>query len=262
MATVIEECFQGSIVDEIVAVTMNSIAIIVMLTIGITAYKRLRSGAKMHRHLEILCYTAIAAGCVIQIGSILSIALCPSHGENVQIVIMLFVVYYGFVVLFSCIIGTVVIRLFVTFEHSSLRITKTRLIISISLTVIMCFIWITSAILDWVGWVSDEGFYIMTCVGLVIFVVVAVRSVYRFIRNLLALAGMTDDENFDKKPQRLINLSMKYLTLFLFAVTSSILVVVVTAVCRMIFNIHPGIIWSVDCVTNILCLFLQVLIQR
>lgn len=256
-----EECFHESIVDEIISIICNVIAIILMLTIGIVTRKRLSSDAKMHLQLEILFFIGIAAGCIVQIGSILSIALCPSQGIRTQLSMFLFVVYYGFVLLFSCVIATLVVRLYLCFADSMWKMSRTKLIISISLTLIMCLVWIISAVLYWFEMISNIMFYGLSASGLLLFIINCVISVYYFIRNLLSVAGLKDsvrDTTVNAKQQRLINVSAKYLTLFLVAVCSSMVCMSMTAVFRIIIDIHPGIIWAMDCVLNVLCLYLQV----
>merc|ERR1711879_957771 len=173
---------------------------------------------------------------------------------------MLFVSYSGFQVLLVCVIATLVLRLHLTFEHSIWKISRTKLMISLSFTMIMWLIWITCSILLFLDVTSKIVFYAMSLLGLIIFVVISVDAVRLFIRNLLALAGLkssTRDITVNRKQQRLINVSAKYLALFLIALVSSIVCVLMTGVCRLYLDIHPGINWSIDGVANILCLYLQ-----
>lgn len=256
-----DTCFHGSLVDEIIAMLMNVIALTIIIRIGVVARKRLSSDAKMHLQLEILFYIAIIAACLVQIGSILSVALCPFQGSVVQLFIFLFVVYYGFILLFACLTATLIIRLYLTFQHSAWKISRNKLIVSIFLTMVMCLIWMSAAIIRWIGWIETKMFFGLTGMGWILFMFLSVESAYYFIRNLLALAGLrgsTRDTTANAKQQKFINVSSKYMILFVMAVCTSTAVTIMSALSRITLDIHPGIGWSIDCVINVLCLYLQV----
>ena len=256
-----EECFHGSLVDEIIALPMNVGALIIIITIGIMTRNKFASDTTMKLELEILFYIAIAAACYAQIGSILSIVLCRYFGARVQLFAFLFGAYYGFIFLFTCLVATLIIRLYLTFRHSVWRMSTTKLIISMFLTMIMLFIWIIDAIARWMDWIDAKRFFAVVGVGWIFCMFLSIEAVYYFIRNLLALAklrGTVRDVNASAEQQKLINVSAKYLILFLVAVCTSTVMSIMTALSRITLDIHPGISWSIDAVINVLCLYLQV----
>jgi len=261
MASNSEECFKSSTVDEIVVIIFNVLSIIITISIGVVTRKRLSSDAKMHLELEILFYIAIAASCTVQISSILSIVVCPSYGVSSQKAIMLFGAMNGFQGLFVAVLATLVLRLYVTFEHSAWKISRTKKIISFAFGTFMCLIWTAASVLAWNDMISRIMFYALLASGLIIFVIISVDAAYHFVSNLLALARLKASSPcnlaVNREQQRLINISAKYISLFLIAVVSSLVSTLLTAVCRLYLEIHPGTSWSIDGVANILCLYLQ-----
>ena len=74
----------------------------------------------------------------------------------------------------------------------------------------------------------------------------------------MSVGNLSADSGVCEKQQALIDLSSKYVSLFVVAMSSSLLTFVGFVVFRVGFAdpLHVGALWSIDCIVNVICLYL------
>ena len=255
-------CRGSSNADEIIAVIFNVLGIMFILTIGYISYHKIVAYVKdvMHLMLEILYFTAIITACIVLVGSIASVSTCKA--------VLIAFVHNGYIILCSTLLSTLILRFYITFQESRWSISKRELALS------LMFVLFVDAFLLWTGaawyldWIQLKDLYLTQFVGMIMFILLSIWTVYNFLSNLLSLAKLAAvtklglqlqlklNEKLNDRPQIMINISSKYVALFILASTTTIMTMFMAAVFQLEFMIHPGILYSIDCVVNILCLYL------
>ena len=108
--------------------------------------------------------------------------------------------------------------------------------------------------------VPPQWLYLFYLFPLILYALLCIWTVYEFCHNLLCTAKAqshyTNKRGLDIKQLQIIDVSSKYLSLFMFAMLSTSIHYVIFSIFN--FNeLDPAILMGVDCVVNLLCLFLQ-----
>ena len=261
-----EDCLGSSTVDEIVAVISNMIGIVLLIAIGIVSIRKVAADEKyeMHLVLEVLYFTAIITACIILTGSTASILACKAYGRCIQIAVLLAVVHIGYIVICSALLGSLIIRLYITFDNTHWKLCKQKVALSLLFLLCVDLFWIGAGVAYWFHCINMAGFYIIAFIGMIIYILDSMWAVCNFASNLLSLAKLRAavkinihlEPEISQKPQKMIELSSKYCALFMVAIGTTMLSFAMTSFFRIVLEIHPGILWSIDCVVNTLCLYL------
>ena len=197
--------------------------------------------------------------------------------------------------LFGSILATFLVRLHITFDESLFAMSNTMRT-TIWLSFILFLLQATASLVFlWIGWLAENGrldaeaaerkekeryFWTFALSSFCTYLICSAVAVSIFTTNLFkwarsrkdtvqhnyigkdtigSLDGVMDDKRksfaLNITQQRIISMATRYVFLFL-----------VTAVCSVlcyftcylgIYTFNPSILWSMDCVTNILCLYLQ-----
>ena len=261
-----EDCRGNSTLDETITITTNIIAIILVIGIGCISIRKLATDDKyeMHLVLEILYFTAIITACVILVGSIVSIIICKSYSQHVQICVILAVIGGGYIVICSALLASLIIRLYYTFRDSRWCISRTKLTLSLLLLLFADMSLLGAGAAWYLDWIPLQGVYLAQLIGLIIYVADSLWAVRNFSANLLSLAKMRaaaklvlqEQPQLSDRPQRMINLSSKYVSLFILATSTTVMSFVVSGIFLFKLGIQNGSLWSIDCVVNTVCLYL------
>ena len=220
----------------------------------------------MHRSLEIMFFIAIFAAALGMISTLISIFVCRLIGSKSSLAVRLFVLYSGLCLLETAILMSFIIRLHVTFAQSTWKVPKFKLYFAMSLVVLMTVAGILAATLVWFEIITGIHFYIVLLSNLIMFGVISMWTVYKFARNLMTLAKMRShtlsirdlavDQKLGGKQQELINVSSKYVVLFMIAFIVSVMAHVLMPVLNR-NGITATVVWPWYCVVNVLCLYLN-----
>lgn len=265
-----EECHGASFVDEIISIGANVCALIIVTYLGAVTRGHLSSSApskRMHLSLEILYFVAIFSTWMVMLGFILGISLCPSLGPRFKNNTMrMFCIFPGMNLLVISVLLTFVVRLYATFDKSAWRVSNTKICLCVIGIVIEEVNNIAGAVLYSIGLIGLKQLYTLLLISALIFITICCWTTYRFVRNLMALAkaraetisrnDLSNSEDICANQRRLVTLSSKYVTLFIIALVTSVLSFFLVAMCRIYWDVDTGFITSVDCVTNIVCLYL------
>ena len=180
-------------------------------------------------------------------------------------------------------LATLVFRLHITFKESTFEMT-TRSIYLFSILLIVCLISSISGIIAFQTHYSDSkepmkiddwkptrnGWILLSLLYWPLYFVGSAAAVWCFVGNLSKLAKLrinspravtvkADNVSLDSTQQRMVNISAKYILLFLLAVLSTLS----TYIGNMFLYQNPklcpliSMIWTLDCCLNFICLYLQ-----
>ena len=276
-SSIFETCFGHTYVDELLALISNIIGIIVTFYLGVAILRHQRSQERNERmpgHLVLLYFMALTASCLILSGSTVTIIVCPLMGVHAKDGFMLLFVYSGFVLMFSSLLTSFVFRVYVTFKGTTYEMSKIKLCLCLALLAMLDVSGCTVAALYRLRIVGRKQFWMVHMGILALFSLLSIWPIYHFVRNLIELAKTrsTSPRNLEipddpgnleqvvsilEEQQSLVNLTSKFVSLFFLAIGTSLVGTTLVAVFRSFYiEVHPGIFWSIDCVVNILCLYL------
>jgi len=262
-------CYGDTVLDEAVTLIFNLCCIIIAIYLGILF-------AKHHstEHTEamlpykIIFLTATAGTVLAMVCSMIHIIVCPYADERISYPFLAIGTTAGLSILFSSLFIAFIFRLYATFKGTVWKISKLTLIAFIIFILILCGINLTAGFLINFGVINKGAFWGIQCSTLTAYIAASTYPVYRFVRNLIALAKMRSiaasqrdlsaESGVTEKQQDLINLSSKYVLLFTVAVSTTILNGMSNAISRVFSSdpIHPGMVQSIDSAVNLWCLYL------
>eukprot|EP01084_Bolivina_argentea_P040022 73944_1 len=268
------ECVSDSITAEVIAITIVSITLVIVLIIGIITVKNLMKDKKMNCLLKWLFYINLSSGCIILITQISFVSFCFIATDNIRDVMVFFMAIISFVCIPLqplCILGTLLVRLHITFKDSiykmsnMLRNTFILLYIWVVLihlaTIIAAFIYI---LLPPHG-VTLNGYFIFLMfwlLGSFSYLLLAIWTVYIFCNNLLKLATSV----VVSSQHKLIHITSKYIFLFSIATLTTLLQIILGGLGNYVVGNYIDttlphetvhIAAGIDCCVNIICLYLQ-----
>ena len=257
-------------------ISMLSIALLIQLVIGITAIFKISGNRNINKTSIILFVTSWCFACTFSIGGLLD------HFGGGQIRKMIqFVTVISFGFFFQSLLWTLVIRLYITFKESDYPLTS-GLIAAFSVIILFEFVgWTVFCTLsllmrekpeyvarsDYFRYFVSLGFSL-----LISYISGSALAVYSFVERLTKLAEDREKTvidlslsaghiELDRAQQNLSKLSAKYLLLFAVAITSTILMQILS----YFVNIGSGLrapILAIDLCINLLMLYLQFGIER
>ena len=110
------DCTVGASVVDIIAIVVLSISVCVMTATGIFAYTKMRSQKMLNRPLACLFWMAVISYCCVCIMYIAVLALCMSGSNAARVLFALCMLFSP--ILFVSLLGTLLLRLSVTFDDS------------------------------------------------------------------------------------------------------------------------------------------------
>ena len=260
-----EVCPESWTADEIVTATSSGIGVLSIIIIGCISIRKQMAGKyEINVILEILYYISIITSCIILTGSIVSIIICKAHSRRVSRTILAIAVDGGYGITCSSLSGTLIIRLYITFRDSRWSISKRKVVYSLLILLVVDMAVVGTAIAWCTEWMELEILYVVDFIALIIYILVSIWAICRFSSNLLSIAKIRAATKLElqlqpvlsDKPQKMINCSSKFMALFILASSTTFITFLVSTSFIFVVGIHPGTLWSIDCVVNTICLYL------
>ena len=264
------DCFGAITIDDITATIINGIALLLITFLALITYDKFQDHKMNHRGLRLFFYLAAISSFISCIGGICQNVLCMIMGTGIEW-LMVLICFIGYVSLLQCVLGIFLLRLYVTFLDSQFALSPMKRIILGIAYCSMVIMWIVQILLLFhIVFVqqryTEESFVIplflwsLMLLTLILFVVLSIWTVFEFCRNLLLTAKMrsnwTRTKGLDTKQHQIINVSSKYLSLFMFAACTTLFNFGIFSLCTY-NDLDPSILVGMDCIVNVLCLFLQ-----
>lgn len=269
------KCFGSFWVDDIASTIINGISLLIVICIGLMAHlefqqtddKRIRMIRKGQR---LFFYSAILATCTAALGAIGQNVFCMMLGIGIEWVMVL-ICFTGYVTLLMCVLGVFVLRLFDTFHGSLIALSSTKQRILSWLYMAMVLMW-TMVVFMFFHVVfaekkyTEEAFVVPAWsmftlfIALIIFTILSIWTVYEFCHRLLLTAKLqsqwTRTKGLDKKQIQIINVSAKYLSLFMFAMVTTLINFALFSLCTF-HHLDPSTTLGFELISNITTLYLQ-----
>ena len=254
----------------IVEISGTGINLMIQLLIGIVAYYKMSHDPKTGRPLKFMFLLSFLLACITTIAFAVSNVLewlsFPDHQFAIAVYIS-----FGFDCLFlGTLLATLILRLHLTFSSSAYRMCRHTICLFVLVFVILLLLTIclvTSWILiyndyEHIGnilyWSSFFSFMFVYAFG-------SFFAVRFFVKNMSKLAQRQHDSQREvtlsaeaialcEQQRKLLNLSAKYISLFVIAILSSILVNILVTVVS--FEM-AALFFSFDYCLNLFCLYLQ-----
>eukprot|EP01084_Bolivina_argentea_P213655 362793_1 len=268
----------------IACITICCVSLLIVLFISIIAIKNLITNTKINTSLKILFYISSIAAIAQLASSIATLSLCLQSSEDLQDYTLPLILFeFGYYILVLCILGTLLARLWTTFDDSIFRMGKTARVIFIMIYILIVFtclgiitlfcITLVSLKSEEEQWDEYQDIYLWLVLMIwILYILAAMWAVYMFCRNILSLAELRRGSQIDvmqgNSPSnvklnafqlKMISLSSKYVALFTIAAVASLIVMIFWAYQGLEILSVPTIctLAGVDACINILCLYLQ-----
>lgn len=259
------QCFDVIWIDDLISCLAHGVALILSLVIGLFAMGNLGDG-----RAERLFVIAVIAAAIASIGGIGQNILCLVLGYEIKWA-MVFLSSVGYCFLLQCVLGVFILRLVDTFRESSLRLSSIKQNTMGFLFVVLQLLWfaefaLTSRIAFFLNRDTNRALIIpywllsLYLLSMILFVALCIWTVCEFCHNILHTAKLfskfTATKGLDKKQLAIIDLSSKYLSLFIISLCS-------TLINFFIFSLFNSLGWDstmlfgVESVVNLLCLLFQ-----
>jgi len=269
-----DDCFGSIWIDDICSCVLNGLTLVVIEVIGLFGIAALRQAPNIPDTQRLLFICALFSSTVTCLGAIGQNVMCILMGVRMEWMLTLCLV--GYQALLQCVLGAFVHRLFHTFIDTPLAVAPCQkrvifglylLLIAISVTIYMVALFSRNQLY------SDEEYFVNSetpwfplflnlsdASWFLIFVVLSIWTVCAFCRRLLLTAKAhsqwTHAKGLDSKQHQIIDVSAKYLSLFLFAILSTVVNFAIIQVC-VSHALNPSILMGVDCCLNLFGLYLQ-----
>ena len=259
------ECYSSRTIDvvaTVLAVMCNVSGIFIVATIGIVTIRRLQSEAKINVYLGILFFVAIICAFIIQTSTLIGFALCPVFGYTTYDLMVVTVTSPSILILMDSLLVSLILRLYFTFIGTAWEVPKVYLYLSMTAVAILTMLFIANVVMRLLGKVTLLIYFRILYISLFIFTATSIWAVWRFTSTLLIIAKLQQSSmkqvgaSINKQQQELIHLSSKYVSLFIVATVSSTVMLTLSAVFRVHLGLNAAFIWPIDCVINIICLYL------
>eukprot|EP01084_Bolivina_argentea_P302610 522365_1 len=266
-----------SLVFDVLGIAINSIALMIVLTIAITTIRKLRTRIKINNILKWIFYFSVI-GCLTFLGgTIYTYVFCFIDELSYSTLIIQYITFFAYFLYIDCILATLVVRLYLTFKGSMYEMSNVAkntfialsTIIGLLFVAILCMHMNTSFI--WITMDSTNHWYIVWCLFLAWFLsyfICAVSAVYIFCSNLLSLTlrqirikcrNVLMLNELNSSQQKMVNMASKCVGLFVIAISSSI----ISIICHFLSMLEllpwkiTSTIFGIDCSVNVICICLQ-----
>lgn len=266
-------CFGFVWMDDILCTAINGVALAVAVAIGLLAnYQSIDLKRKDHQKLSTMFSVACVFSCICSIGGIGQNAGCY-FAENKYLVKWgsVLVSFSGCYLLLQCILCVFTHRLDVTFRDTTYELSNTKRKIIWTLFLMDNLLYITAfTVTSFLMFATNRDsesplvfslwLWIMYLSSVLLLCIVAIWTVTEFCRNLLRTAKSyslySETEGLDTKQMQIIDVSAKYLSLYMFA---NVCTIIHFSVFSFLYRheMDTGTFMGIDCIVNLICLYLQ-----
>eukprot|EP01084_Bolivina_argentea_P110102 196658_1 len=244
------------------------VMIIIVTTISILHLLKMKN---MNATLQWLFYLSAFGCCIVLISNIFQFIFCFTSNElSESSLIAGLVGMFGYLIYIDCILATLLVRLYTTFNESAYGMSDITRIIFIISMVVIAIVSITILIFNVLWFISIQVYWFLfvwflIVVKFLLYAVCATSAVYMFSRNLFSLALQQTSQsckNVSKlkaSQQKMIHMSAKYVALFFIAIVFAVLSIIFFTLATfslMSFHFH-SIMLGICCSVNIICMYLQ-----
>lgn len=256
---------------KIVKVVGMGLAVIIQLFIGILTYSKIRrSDSRTGWQLPFLFFLSFVFALLFTIGGMISNLFWVLYGSHPAISVATSAVPFFYCFFLLSLLGTLVTRLYVTFQGTGLQMSMgtifilTVIMVTDLISVICVCVGHTLIVfgMEDIGWILT---YPTSGLFFFLYITGSALSVRLFVANLSKIAKMqrcsqddaspkAQDTSLNSKQLTLLNLAAKYILLFFVEIMSTLLtyflIIMLSFECR-------GLFMSVDLCVNLWCLHLQ-----
>ena len=254
------ECHAGVTALAVIDITALSTALCIILTTAISALLHMKSESNVNIPLMCLFWMAVPSYstlCVLFISAVITCLYSKSPSTAYAIIACS---TWLSIPVFISLLGTLLVRLYITFDHSAYKVSgymrhglNALFVVMVIANVIQCILFM---MLQFGNYSFHHGFYdeIALAVFLASYVVCALCAVAVFCSKLLKLA---ESQTSLSRREKWTNMSAKYVSLFCLAMFSTcVLIIIGYSSGRGHFGILL-ITFSFDWSINTMCLYLQ-----
>eukprot|EP01084_Bolivina_argentea_P249328 417325_1 len=270
------KCFKDEpfTTSPIILTIVASTILIVTITIAISAVKQFQKLEQLNKTIKYLFYTSILATFTRCICSMVAHMACICD------IIILFVYF----LLLLSLLGTLLVRLKVTFDNSVYELSPQKMIMFLILYILTAICFSISVIYYVLAHIETyaKGYFsmhyvhtmILGAVALIFYVFTGAFAVAEFSKKLLTLTklrantsrNVNANNKLNEKQHQLINQIAKYNALFSVAACTSLTVSIVVFLFAVFITVNDRSLWvtavvqsisNIDCAVNVICLWLQ-----
>jgi len=259
--------------EDFAYIATSCVAFAVIFFVAYWGCKGLINYKKMTQSLKVLFYMACASSLCLTALCISTVSLCLASFQKAALICGA-VSIFAYAFIFLCIWSNLILRLFVAFQNSAYKITRNE---RIGYGVVFVFLTLNAfatslcQFLMLVGEGLTPSIYVQLLLGIafmVVFAVSALCAVCSFMGKLFVLGkartlsqinAFDEDQplGLNKMQEKLMNLSTKYVSLFLVASLSSFITLF-----SGFYESASGLRISLflvptDCAVNLICIYLQ-----
>jgi len=255
-----------------VSAAIGVVSLIFSISIGLMARYQFQrfDPQKVHNPSKIAFFAAVTFSCVQSIGGIGQNLLCTVTGNNTKIA-LIFLSFFGHWARMQCVVAILIFRLHATFRDSLFPLSAVKFKFMTCLFLTVQFLWIMEVALTLNAmfgvprdttepFVMHRWIWALCVVTLVLFAALCIATVISFCNRLLStakeLSKWTNNQRLDRKQRKIIDVSSKYLTLFLVAMLSTVTQFATASLLNFSGN-DATILLGADCSVNLFCLYLQ-----
>ena len=265
--------------DDIVSISIQTISLIVILTVGILAKLHMAKLPEMSRLLKGLFFSCTATAVLSITMYIAAMASCPFSSTLTGILI--FFAFSFHLLLLLGVLATLFVRLYTMFKGSVYEMSTRTWCVLIGLVLLLVILIAIDGILFIVHAIQrrqDSADPLLLSAFNIIFIIIvplwlslSVFTVAVFYRNLhhlsvyaagdstLNVFGGDQPVKLSVRQKRMVNLTSKYVTLYLVSTGTTVVVLMIFWITTWGFAVESNIfgIFGIDCSINMIALYLQ-----
>jgi len=252
--------------EDLFYLTASCVFLFIVLGFTCSGCRGLCRMEKMPYALKFIFVTASASSVAFTVLNVVTIVLCLlSHKKEALITAAISTFVYA--VLFLCVWANLTVRLFMAFRERVLKISRKQQICYVITFVYLLLNALAASacqLLILVGNGFTPSIWFQLLLGVVFMIVFAVSAlciVFSFVSKLFTLEKVCEEEpiGLNKMQQKLMDLSSKYISLFLMASISSF-ITMFTGFYESATDLSISIslfLVPIDCCVNLICIYLQ-----
>eukprot|EP01084_Bolivina_argentea_P040025 73951_1 len=183
-----------SIVLDMIGVVINSIALVIVLTIATITIQKLRTLSNMNNLLKYIFYISVFGCLIVLCGTIWIYMSCVIYELSYSSLIASYITTFGYFIYIDCILATLLVRLYITFKNSVYKMSKytkntfiavSTIICVLSIAILSihaCIFWLITIDIDTMIGALYFGWFLFLIKSFLYFVC-AVTAVYIFCNN-------------------------------------------------------------------------------
>eukprot|EP01083_Nonionella_stella_P139919 427867_1 len=259
----------------------NFICLFITVTIAWITLRHFIKLSKLNTSLKCLFCVSVISACLCTLSSALAVLLCLKlFDEVIASRICILLIYCGYLMLFLSLLGTLLVRLYTTFNHTIYKISCKTQSVFIILYIIMIVISVLIVIITAAQVAFDDGNrmrMILLAINGFVYVVTAIAAVFVFSNTLMKVTQshsktlrnvlVFDADVLNKSQQKLVTSIARYVALFTLASVTSLTSLILLFigfvrvhnrdVAHSNWTFVLSMFVAADCAINVVCLYLQ-----